>query len=190
MAKHYVKINGSNVILHAYSDAFEEWVDGDPCVNEDGSRHFHLNILDVEGLYNYKWVDPDIVERTPSEKLSEQKELKKEKVKMEAFRRIVKPPREDDTGKFLELFEWKQRNYITRCLQLIKAAIDAEHSKDIISNLTTEEQAEYAVLEGHWDEAVAIRTASNTIEGLVDGAADKAALDAIDIQENSNWPTE
>lgn len=70
--KHYIRVDDQNRIIKGFSDAFEEPLETDICVNEDGGRHFKLNnavnppLTDVEGIYLYKY-DNGIVERTPME---------------------------------------------------------------------------------------------------------------------------
>ncbi len=68
MTKHYIRIDNDKNIIKAYSDQFEQFVAKDICVNENASRHYHLNILNSDGLYNYKWDGSKIIEKTETQK--------------------------------------------------------------------------------------------------------------------------
>lgn len=74
MAKHYVSVNESGVVLRGFSDDFEQPTENDVCINEDGDRHFELNgvvnppMADNRGVPLYKLVDGLVVERTDTEK--------------------------------------------------------------------------------------------------------------------------
>lgn len=74
------------------------------------------------------------------------KRLSLEQIKAEAGRRIL-----------ALIPDWKQRNYIAR---------DAEITKIIVSggSLTAEQQAERTAIEAVWEQAKAIRSASDAIE--------------------------
>ena len=65
---HYIKINDNNEIIKAFSTAFEVAEAGDICVNETGDRHFNLDLRDMKtNEYRLKWVDDEIVEKSPEE---------------------------------------------------------------------------------------------------------------------------
>jgi hypothetical protein len=59
--KHYIRLDGIFVIK-TFSTAFEQPQDGDVCVNENGSRHFNLNVFDSRGLPKLKYIDGEILE--------------------------------------------------------------------------------------------------------------------------------
>jgi len=61
--KHYIRLNGI-FIIKAFSTAFEQPIDGDICVNEDGGRHYNLNIYNANGLPNLKYINGEILETT------------------------------------------------------------------------------------------------------------------------------
>jgi len=67
MYKHYIRLNEQNEILHAFSNAFEEALDGDICINTTGQRQLIINnivnpnMTDL-GVPLYKWENNEIVE--------------------------------------------------------------------------------------------------------------------------------
>ena len=73
MAKHYIIIDDSNCIQCGFSDDFEQPEAGAICINEDGGRHFEMNgvtnppLMDSNGVPLYKFVNGEVVERTPAE---------------------------------------------------------------------------------------------------------------------------
>ena len=77
MAKHYVTINESGVILRGFSDDFEQPNFGDVCICEDGGRHFEINdvvnpaTVDLNGTPLYKLVNGSVIERSESEIFNE-----------------------------------------------------------------------------------------------------------------------
>lgn len=76
--KHYIRINAEGIIVHGFSDAFEQPQHGDVQLAGEQGRHFTLVLQDGKGRHNYKLVDNQISERTEDEKtpLSEYKEKK------------------------------------------------------------------------------------------------------------------
>ena len=40
--KHYIRIDTEGRIIKGFSDAFEQPIDGDICINEKGGRHFEM----------------------------------------------------------------------------------------------------------------------------------------------------
>jgi len=70
--KHYIRLDSNNNIVYGFSDAFEQPQEGDICINENGGRHFELNgvinpSLAIDGIYRFKYVDGEIVEKTSEE---------------------------------------------------------------------------------------------------------------------------
>ena len=62
MAKHYIRLNEQNRIIKAISTDFEEPLETDICVNEDGGRHFSLDLFDGDtGAYQLTWSGTEIV---------------------------------------------------------------------------------------------------------------------------------
>jgi len=67
MYKHYIRLNEQNEILHAFSNAFEEALDGDICINTTDQRQLIINnivnpnMTDL-GVPLYKWENNEIVE--------------------------------------------------------------------------------------------------------------------------------
>ena len=61
MSKHYIRIDEENKVIYGYSDDFEEVVEGDICINENGGRHFELlgevnpNLLDENSCHRFRY---------------------------------------------------------------------------------------------------------------------------------------
>lgn len=71
--KHYIRLDESNRIIKGFSDAFEEPLETDICINENGGRHFELGGCINPALFNehwchiYKYEDGEIREATKEE---------------------------------------------------------------------------------------------------------------------------
>ncbi len=65
--KHYIRLNQAGIIIHGFSNAFEQPQGGDVLVNEDGPRHFNPVLTDGQGNLIYKWNGTQMVERTQDE---------------------------------------------------------------------------------------------------------------------------
>ena len=69
--KLYIRVNEAGIIIHGFSDAFEQSQDGDILVLENGPRHFHLAwpepLVNERGQYRYKWENGKRVERSQAE---------------------------------------------------------------------------------------------------------------------------
>lgn len=66
--KHYYRIGASGVIIHAFSDAFEQPQDGDvEELDGDGGRHFNRVIVNERGQFRYKIIKGALTERTQTE---------------------------------------------------------------------------------------------------------------------------
>ena len=72
MNKHYIKINEENEIIEAFSDAFKQPDDESILYEESKSIHFNLNIKWLDGLYNNKYIDGEIVALTKEERGSQE----------------------------------------------------------------------------------------------------------------------
>lgn len=75
MAKHFIKKNSDGFIIDAYSSDFRVPEEGDICVNENGARHFHLNLFSRSGEYYLRWDGSSIVQATDLQKQSYSKNL-------------------------------------------------------------------------------------------------------------------
>lgn len=64
--KHYIRLQG-DTIISAFSDAFQQPLKDDICINEKGDRHFNLELINDDGLYRLKWDGKQIVEKTTDE---------------------------------------------------------------------------------------------------------------------------
>jgi hypothetical protein len=69
--RHYIRVDANNIIIYGFSDAFEDALPTDICIAENAPRHFHLtfsdSLVNEKGVYKYKWVNNQIVERPQSE---------------------------------------------------------------------------------------------------------------------------
>ncbi|MGE4213656.1 MAG: hypothetical protein AB7E42_02610 [Anaerotignaceae bacterium] len=71
--KHYVRLDTDGRIIKGFSDAFEQPIEGDICINEQGGRHFEMfgvvnpPLMNMQGIYIYKYIDEVVMERTPEE---------------------------------------------------------------------------------------------------------------------------
>lgn len=64
--KHYIRLQGDTIIA-AFSDAFQQPLKDDICVNEKGDRHFNLELINADGYYRLKWDGKQIVEKSNDE---------------------------------------------------------------------------------------------------------------------------
>ena len=75
-SKHYIRTDDRGVIIHGFSDAFEQPQSTDICINEQGGRQFRLDtkgtenppLRDMQGVALYKWGGEKIIERTEAER--------------------------------------------------------------------------------------------------------------------------
>lgn len=73
--KHYIRTDDRSVIVYGFSDAFEQPLETDICINEQGGRQFRLTLDSGEnaplkenhGIPLYKWEGNKIVERAKEE---------------------------------------------------------------------------------------------------------------------------
>ena len=71
--KHYIRLDTENRIIKGFSDAFEQPIDGDICINEQGDMHFKMlgfinpNLENEQNIYIYKYASGSISERTADE---------------------------------------------------------------------------------------------------------------------------
>lgn len=65
--KHYIRLDLDGYVIHAYSDAFESFIDGDICIEENGGRQLIINgimnppILSFAGTPIYKYENNEII---------------------------------------------------------------------------------------------------------------------------------
>lgn len=84
---HFIKINKKNEIVKAYSSDFESPDSKDICVDPNGGRHFHLDLIDQEtGEFKLLWDGSQIIEAD----LTQEKRKVKRKKKLEALREARK----------------------------------------------------------------------------------------------------
>ena len=69
----YIRVDGMNNITKGFSDAFEEALEGDICIDESDTRHFYIagevnpTICTRDGVWIYKYLDGAIVKKTDEE---------------------------------------------------------------------------------------------------------------------------
>ena len=73
MAKHYIEVDLADMVVHGFSDEFEQPAKNAICICEDGGRHFELNgvinppLVDYCGVPLYRFDGKKVVRRTQSE---------------------------------------------------------------------------------------------------------------------------
>lgn len=76
--KHYIRLDEHNRIIKGFSDAFEEPLETDICINENGGRHFELggcvnpNLVNEYWCHLYIYEDGEVREATRKELEEEQ----------------------------------------------------------------------------------------------------------------------
>ncbi|MDF2510996.1 MAG: hypothetical protein K0S04_862 [Herbinix sp.] len=77
MSKHYIRLNENNSIIKGVSTDFENPLETDICINEEGGRHFELNgninpsLTDMKGCHLYRYTGREVVETTEEERTIE-----------------------------------------------------------------------------------------------------------------------
>lgn len=75
--KHYIRLDTNNYITKGFSDAFEEPLQADICINEEGGRQFELleeinpPLFAPNRTHRYKYEDGAGRETTPEEQAEE-----------------------------------------------------------------------------------------------------------------------
>lgn len=75
--KHYIRLNQNGYVIHGFSDAFEQPLETDICINEQGGRHFEIMgesnpaLMSMNQCYLYKYKNGKVWV-TPPEELAEQ----------------------------------------------------------------------------------------------------------------------
>ena len=68
----YIRVKETNII-RGFSDIFEDPIEGDICIDESDTRHFHIEgeinptMCNGEGVYLYKYMNEQIVKKTEEE---------------------------------------------------------------------------------------------------------------------------
>lgn len=65
--KHYIRIDSNNIVIHGFSDAFEQFQQGDIQLSGDFGRHFQIQLRTDRGQYLYKLVNNAMTQRTQEE---------------------------------------------------------------------------------------------------------------------------
>lgn len=64
--KHYIRVEGG-IVVHGFSDAFEQPQDGDIILSGDFGRHFQFNLLTDRLQFKHKITNGQMVARTKEE---------------------------------------------------------------------------------------------------------------------------
>lgn len=65
--KHYIRVNEEGLVVHGFSNAFEQPLTTDLPLSGDQGRHFQLQITNDRGQYKYKVANNQLVERSQTE---------------------------------------------------------------------------------------------------------------------------
>jgi hypothetical protein len=87
--KHYIRVE-NGIVIHGFTDAFEQPIAGDLLLSEQDGRHFQMPLLTDRMQYKYKIVNGQMVERT------------QEELDAEWAARPAPPPAESDRIKAVE----------------------------------------------------------------------------------------
>ncbi len=83
MAKHYIRLDEKKRVVHGFSTAHEQLIDGDVCIEENGGRHFNLDLIDERGLPKLKYINGEIVAVVDADISDELAELTKENLRLQ-----------------------------------------------------------------------------------------------------------
>ena len=87
--KHYARLNENNVVTKFFSDAFEQPLENDICIDEDAERQCHKPAMDMDSFYLYEYKNGKIVNRDLTvEKTEKLRQRAINKIKSEAGREI------------------------------------------------------------------------------------------------------
>ena len=153
MANHYIRLGAENVVIAAFSDAFQKPEPLDIMIAQDAGRHCTLKVRADEGGYRYRW-DPrskKLVDRTADE-IEPLADLK-DRVKADTIERARRRLRATDFKVLQHLEEKAAGAGIT--------TMSAEDFEAMVAkrNVIRDELAQF--------------------EQAVDAAADRAAVNAI-----------
>ena len=110
MNKHYVRLDENNFIIKGFSDAFEQPLETDICINENGGRHFTMfdeinpSLQTIDGFQKYKYVNGEIL-NTDNEYSLFAEMQRIEALLMPTQNEIDKATREIETIELLTLLE-------------------------------------------------------------------------------------
>jgi len=66
--KNYIRLNENKEIIKSFSTDFEQPEKDDICVNENGDRHYNLDLIDIYTMgWKLKYIDGKIIEKTRDE---------------------------------------------------------------------------------------------------------------------------
>ena len=68
----YIRVKDTSIVK-GFSDVFEDPIEGDICIDESDTRHFHIaeevnpSLCNMDGVYLYKYIDGEIIKKTDAE---------------------------------------------------------------------------------------------------------------------------
>ena len=95
MSKHYIKLDENNRIIKGFSSDFEQALQTDICINENGGRQFEMNgkinpsLIDKKGVFLYKYENGQVIKRTDEEIATEESSIIQPKSELEILRQTV-----------------------------------------------------------------------------------------------------
>jgi len=152
MANHYIRLGAENVVIAAFSDAFQKPEPLDIMIAQDAGRHCTLKVRADDGGYRYRW-DPrskKLVERTADE-IEPLADLK-DRVKADTIERAKRRLRKTD---------FKVLQHLEETAAGITPTMSAEDFQTMVQKRKV------------------IRDELAQFEQAVDAAADRAAVNAI-----------
>ena len=122
--KHYARLNDENIVIRFFSDAFEQPLENDICINENAERHCHKSAMSTDSVYNsfylYEYKNGEIVDRDLTvEKTEKLRQRAIDKIKADAGKEIESETFDHD-GKVFSCGVIAQTNYMG-----LKTAIDS-----------------------------------------------------------------
>lgn len=65
--KHFIRVDANNIVIHAFSDAFEQPMGTDILIESSAGRHYNPTLTDGQGNFISKWNGTQLVDRTQDE---------------------------------------------------------------------------------------------------------------------------
>lgn len=100
--RHYIRTNEQAVVIHGFSNAFEEPQEGDICINDVADRHFRLPLYTDSSQHRYKFQGGQLIERSEDEL---QAELDADPDRYKELRRAEYPPLGDQLDAIWKLVQ-------------------------------------------------------------------------------------
>jgi hypothetical protein len=112
MYKLFAKTDGNGNVIDAKTQPFakgEGWTE----IGEQEGRHYHIDIIDREGVYQYKLKDSVIIERTNTEKNADKLPVLKAQKIERARQATIRKLAEKDAGYIAKKTEIENANTLT-----------------------------------------------------------------------------